>query len=190
MVLGTKTIHVLTFVLAGLGTRAPILIQMINNPDVKSPQIFFYCGGKREDNPTSLLDCPAKINSLFPSDGSITGTPISVEVHYCKCARISVYDTPGLRSGLCLCSFCSSLCKPFPFSCKSQLAILGDETSNSIIKAVLKERILEDKDVIPVYVQEVNNDWVSHDYNFLDELVHCPGFGNRKIFLVASHFDQ
>ena len=103
---------------SSIGTRRPLIIQMINDPQKKQP----HCRFRKEE--TSLRDETGKSlqheEDLFErepvpvsrlceeicrrtnevageNDDSVSSKPIILRVEYYLCANLTIYDTPGFR---------------------------------------------------------------------------------------------
>nr|QYA18543.1 dynamin 1-like protein [Clandestinovirus] len=98
-----------------IGTRRPLIIQMVNDPECDVPQ----CRFKREDENG---DPKSEDDDLFEHDTvpvqrlsaelmrrtdkktgknkhCVSDSPIVLRVRFAKCANLTIYDTPGFRLG-------------------------------------------------------------------------------------------
>lgn len=96
---------------SNIGTRRPLIIQMINDPSKEEASCRF-----RRENPTpsdrdSFEDRDTPVHRLVDeivrrtnevageSADCVSEKPIILCVRYCYCANLTIYDTPGFRLG-------------------------------------------------------------------------------------------
>ncbi|EFA76188.1 dynamin like protein [Heterostelium album PN500] len=97
-----------------IGTRRPLIIQMMNNPKKLHPSCRFkkeaangeYIteGDKWEDHETPVEELTEEIvkrtNDLTGSRGDkVSAQPIFLRVEFAQCSNLNIYDTPGFRKG-------------------------------------------------------------------------------------------
>jgi hypothetical protein len=93
----------LTFV--DIGTRRPLIIQMINNPSKDQPSCRFrkeyppMDGESFEDHDTPLHELVDEIikrtnDRAGVGTDKVSDVPIILRVEYCHCANLTIYDTP------------------------------------------------------------------------------------------------
>jgi GTPase SAR1 family protein len=94
-----------------IGTRRPLIIQMVNCPDRDQPRCRFrkeHAISHNED-PFETVDIPVnclcdeiirRTNAKAGVDkDQVTDIPIILRVEYKYCANLTIYDTPGFRLG-------------------------------------------------------------------------------------------
>eukprot|EP01117_Protostelium_nocturnum_P012903 TRINITY_DN4779_c0_g1_i2.p1 TRINITY_DN4779_c0_g1~~TRINITY_DN4779_c0_g1_i2.p1 ORF type:complete len:736 (+),score=227.12 TRINITY_DN4779_c0_g1_i2:69-2276(+) len=96
---------------SNIGTRRPLILQMINNPDRDQPRCRFR---KENTSPTDLdpfeeHDTPVHrlVDEIVRrtnekaghSPDRVSDVPIILRVEYSNCANLTIYDTPGFRLG-------------------------------------------------------------------------------------------
>lgn len=96
---------------SNIGTRRPLIIQMINNPAKEVPSARFRkeTVSSAEEDPFEPSDTPVeqlsreitrRTNELAgPRGDRVCDTPIILRVEYAGCANLNIYDTPGFRLG-------------------------------------------------------------------------------------------
>lgn len=88
-----------------IGTRRPLIIQMVNDPDAIDPVCHFVA----DDGSSEIEDQPVPVNQLHgeiaartdkvagKSKQIVSDAPIVLRVRYHRCANLTIYDTPGFR---------------------------------------------------------------------------------------------
>eukprot|EP01133_Synstelium_polycarpum_P000414 gene414-491_t len=94
-----------------IGTRRPLIIQMMNNPSKLQPSCRFkkessdyQTDGKWEEHETPVDELTEEIvkrtNDMTGSRGDkVSAVPIFLRVEFAGCANLNIYDTPGFRKG-------------------------------------------------------------------------------------------
>eukprot|EP01102_Stenamoeba_stenopodia_P000621 TRINITY_DN10596_c0_g1_i1.p1 TRINITY_DN10596_c0_g1~~TRINITY_DN10596_c0_g1_i1.p1 ORF type:complete len:881 (+),score=221.50 TRINITY_DN10596_c0_g1_i1:184-2826(+) len=93
-----------------IGTRRPLVLQMMNDPTKKNPSCRFrkeeVVAGEDpfEEKDTSIYDLAKEIqkrtNAVAGKDGDkVSASPIILRVLYAHCANLTIWDTPGFRLG-------------------------------------------------------------------------------------------
>jgi hypothetical protein len=88
-----------------IGTRRPLILQMINNPSMKSPRCRFRkerLVSEEEDpfeseTPTDILsrEISQRTDKIVGKGDVISPVPIILRVEYCYCANLTIWDMPG-----------------------------------------------------------------------------------------------
>ncbi|KAL9653082.1 hypothetical protein ABK040_006301 [Willaertia magna] len=88
-----------------IGTRRPLLLQMINDPSAEKPICYFM----KEDKTTELEEESTPVPSLEKEirrrteevcgKTNVSSRPIILRVKYRYCANLTIVDTPGFRKG-------------------------------------------------------------------------------------------
>jgi GTPase SAR1 family protein len=94
-----------------IGTRRPLIIQMINNPEREQPRCRFRKETAVAAGEDAFEDIDTPVNYLSDEivrrtdmkTGSdkdrVSDQPIILRVEYRHCANLTIYDTPGFRLG-------------------------------------------------------------------------------------------
>ncbi|GAM21736.1 hypothetical protein SAMD00019534_049110, partial [Acytostelium subglobosum LB1] len=132
-----------------IGTRRPLIIQMINNPIKHQPSCRFkkeFSGeasaleNKWEEHETPVEELTEEIikrtNNLTGTRGDkVSAQPIFLRVEFAHCANLNIYDTPGFRKG-------------------------GDEKLKTEIGDMVK-KLIEPKHRIIVCLEQSNVEWAN-----------------------------
>jgi GTPase SAR1 family protein len=95
---------------SNIGTRRPLILQMINNPDKQRPSCRFrkdYVARDNEDpfepveTPVECLtdEISSRTNAVAGMGDQVSSSPIILRVEYCYCANLTIWDMPGFRMG-------------------------------------------------------------------------------------------
>eukprot|EP00761_Pharyngomonas_kirbyi_P008949 gb/GECH01008962.1/.p1 GENE.gb/GECH01008962.1/~~gb/GECH01008962.1/.p1 ORF type:complete len:869 (+),score=229.05 gb/GECH01008962.1/:1-2607(+) len=87
-----------------LGTRRPLILQMINDPSIDEPHCVFWKegGSSLENKPTPVSKLEEEIKNRTDAligPREVSSVPIILRVKYKYCANLTIYDTPGFRRG-------------------------------------------------------------------------------------------
>lgn len=89
-----------------IGTRRPLILQMMNNMACKEPRCRFRMEDKEEfesyTTPVQSLsrEIVRRTNEEVGNDKNIVSNkPIILRVEFERCANLTIYDTPGFRIG-------------------------------------------------------------------------------------------
>ncbi|KAL9642473.1 hypothetical protein ABK040_011040 [Willaertia magna] len=88
-----------------IGTRRPLILQMINDPKAEQPICYFI----KENVTTELEEQPTPVHLLekeikertekLCGNTNVSDKPIILKVNYQYCANLTIVDTPGFRKG-------------------------------------------------------------------------------------------
>ncbi|KAH3742895.1 dynamin family GTPase [Pelomyxa schiedti] len=95
---------------SNIGTRRPLILQMINNPHREQPSCRFRKEVLRsaDEDPFEATETPVeslsqeiirRTNEKAGRGDSVSPSPIILRVEYCNCSNLNIYDTPGFRLG-------------------------------------------------------------------------------------------
>lgn len=98
---------------SNIGTRRPLVLQMINSPSREIPSCRFrkeaLALGSSEEDPFEAIETPVdqlareiarRTNERAGSRGDrVSDVPIILRVEFAGCSSITIYDTPGWRLG-------------------------------------------------------------------------------------------
>eukprot|EP01080_Neovahlkampfia_damariscottae_P008021 gene8021-12486_t len=87
-----------------IGTRRPLILQMINDKNQNSPLCYLYREDLSgiEENPTKVSDIEGEIKKrtiALCGKSKVSSRPIILRVKYKYCSNLTIYDTPGFRKG-------------------------------------------------------------------------------------------
>eukprot|EP01103_Thecamoeba_quadrilineata_P020001 TRINITY_DN8375_c0_g1_i1.p1 TRINITY_DN8375_c0_g1~~TRINITY_DN8375_c0_g1_i1.p1 ORF type:complete len:842 (-),score=179.78 TRINITY_DN8375_c0_g1_i1:3-2528(-) len=96
---------------SNIGTRRPLILQMINDPTKDKPSCRFRrelsssMGDEdpfeEEETPLMLLssEIVRRTTQVAGRGDRVSASPIFLRVRYCNCANLTIWDTPGFRLG-------------------------------------------------------------------------------------------
>jgi GTP-binding protein EngB required for normal cell division len=157
---------------SNIGTRRPLIIQMLNNPSKEQPSCRFRKeypspeGDPFEDHETLIHELVDEIikrtnDRAGIGNDKVSDIPIILRVEYCYCANLTIYDTPGFRLG-------------------------GDEKlKNDITKMVMK--LIEPKNRIIVCLEQSTVEWANTVSRPIVRKVD-PEF--QRTILINTKFDN
>ncbi|EFC50801.1 dynamin family GTPase [Naegleria gruberi] len=88
-----------------IGTRRPLILQMVNDPSSEKPLCHFFKEASPSDieeeaTPVPLLEKEIRRRTdEVCGKGGVSSRPIVLRVKYKYCANLTIYDTPGFRKG-------------------------------------------------------------------------------------------
>eukprot|EP01132_Coremiostelium_polycephalum_P003597 gene3597-4479_t len=164
-----------------IGTRRPLIIQMINNPDKHQPSCRFkkevysdqqqllqiQSGEDRwEEHETPVHELTEEIikrtNEKTGRNGDrVSAVPIFLRVEFAHCSNLNIYDTPGFRKG-------------------------GDEKLKHEISEMVKN-LIEPKNRLIVCLEQSNVEWANTISRPLVRKID-PNFS--RTILINTKFDN
>ena len=88
-----------------IGTRRPLILQMVNDPSCEKPLCHFFkesATSEIEEESTPVPELEREIRKRTEEvcgKGNVSSRPIVLRVRYKYCANLTIYDTPGFRKG-------------------------------------------------------------------------------------------
>lgn len=131
---------------SNIGTRRPLILQMINNCEQQQPLCRFrkdFVTREGED-PFEPIETPVeclseeiieRTNQVAGNGDSVSSVPIILRVEYCYCANLTIWDMPGFRIG-------------------------GDELLRSQIQR-MSEEVMKQKSRIIICVEQSTVEWAN-----------------------------
>jgi GTPase SAR1 family protein len=155
---------VLIFIL-DIGTRRPLIIQMVNNPSMTNPSCKFrkermVSEGEdpfeEEETPIENIseEIESRTNNVCGNGDTVSAVPIILRVEYSQCANLTIWDMPGILIILCKCSsyILTIVNKGFRHG--------GDKKLSQQI-LMLSERVMSMKNRIIICVEQSTTEWAN-----------------------------